>query len=72
MHGGVAGGKRGSCEKIRPVGAPGLQQRRNPLLITGGGVPSRRVLHKFRIFSQLPAVPHAAEALRTVVTSVAR
>ena len=44
----------GSCEKIRPVGAPGLQQPRNPLHVIGGGVPSRRVLHKFRIFSQLP------------------
>src|SRR4030095_25532 len=43
----------GSCEKIRPVGAPGLHQRCNPLQVIGGGVPSRRVLHKFRIFSQL-------------------
>src|SRR5262245_51596963 len=47
----------GSCEKIRPVGHRASNSARNSLRIIGGGVPSRRVCHKFRIFSR----PHAGE-----------
>src|SRR5262245_37685898 len=44
--------RRGAVKKFARRGHRASNSARNSLRIIGGGVPSRRVSHKFRIFSQ--------------------